>query len=353
MKRASARWAVRAGVVAAVAAGLLVTAAPGFGLSITGAGATFPAPLYQKWAKDYKNATGVSVNYQGVGSGTGIAQIKAGTVNFGASDKPSTRSDLDTWGIVQFPSCVGGVVPIVHIGNIGAGRLKLTGKVLALIYEGNVAYWIDARIKAINPGLSLPKTRIVTVHRSDSSGTSWIFTHYLKAVDSSWPFADMSGKWPGNNTLGEKGSENVAAVVKSRNGYIGYVEYAYAIQAKIAYAQMRNKAGRWVLPSLTTFSAAASHASWAWKSGFSANLVNMTGATSWPITGATYILVRKGQKAYATGHGILAFFNWAYSSTKGKSDTKALQYVQIPPGAVTKIKSMWHANVKAGGKACW
>jgi len=349
MKRTATWW--RAGLIAAVIAGTLVIAAPALALTITGAGATFPAPLYQKWAKDYKKA---NVNYQAVGSGTGIAQIKAGNVNFGASDKPLNKTDkggLDDLGLVQFPSCIGGVVPVVHINSIGSGRVRLTGAVVAQIYKGNIKYWNDSRIQKLQHGLTLPKVKIKVVHRSDSSGTTWIFTHYLKAVDSSWPFADMSGSWP--TGVGQQGSALVANFVKHNNGAIGYVEFAYALQVHVPYAQMKNKAGRWVLPSLGTFSAAATHATYSAKVGFVTNLVNMSGKTSWPITGATYILVRKSQKTYATGHGMLAFFNWAYTSSKGLSDAKNLQYVHIPSSAVSKIKAMWHSNVKAGGKACW
>jgi len=350
MKRTANWW--RVGLVAAVIAGALVVAAPAFALTITGAGATFPAPLYQTWARHYGTA---HINYQAVGSGTGIAQIKAGTVAFGGSDKPTTRADLNSWGLVQFPSCVGGVVPIVHINGIGAGKVKLTGSVLAKIFEGQIKNWNDSRIKSLNRGVALPKNlKIKVVHRSDSSGTTWIFTHYLKAVDpSGWKWADMSGRWPVGT--GAKGNEGVVNFVKgpSYNGAIGYVEYAYAVQSHTPYTQLKNKGGHWVLPRLSTFTAAASHASYNWSNGYVTNLVNTSGASSWPITGATYILVKRSQKSYATGHGVLAFFNWAYTSSRGIGDAKSLNYVPIPKSAVKKIKSTWHSFVKAGTKACW
>jgi len=354
MKRTERWW--RGLVVTAVLVGVLITAAPALGLTLTGAGATFPQPLYSKWAKDYNAATKVRVNYSGVGSGTGIAQIKAGTVNFGASDKPSTPADLNSWGIAQFPSCVGGVVPIIHLtdraGNrIGNGRLKLTGSVLSLIYRGKITKWSDSRITSLNRGLRLPSSRIRVFHRSDASGTSWIFTHYLKAVDSAFPFADMNGAWPVGT--GARGNQGVANGVKTNSGAIGYVEYAYSIQARTPYVQLKNKAGHWVLPSLGTFAAAASHATWSAKAAFVTNLVNMRGTTSWPITGATYILVRKAQKSYSLGHGVLAFFNWGLTKAKGKTDARVLQYVSLPSGAVKKIKASWHTSIRAGSKPCW
>ncbi len=350
MSRASRWWPVRAGIVVAVGVVVLIASSSALAAArINGTGATYPALLYQKWAKGYKTA---QINYQATGSGTGVAQIKAGNVNFGASDKPQTVADLNSWGLVQFPATIGGVVPIVHVGNIGAGRLKLTGAVLAKIYEGKITKWNNSAIKALNPGLALPSTKIVTVHRSDTSGTTWIFTHYLKAVDSSWPFADWTGRWPGSG-IGMKGSALVAQEVKSKSGAIGYVEYSYAVTAHIAYAQLKNRSGKWVLPSTAKFAAAASKASWSASNGFATNLVNMKGRSAWPITGATYILVKKNQANKSIGHNMLGFFNWGWTSKTGKANAAALDFVSLPSGAVTKIKAKWHSSVKAGGSPCW
>ena len=349
MSKAARRWPVRAGVVAAVAVGMLVAASSAFATTtINGAGATFPALLYGRWAHDYSAAR---INYNAVGSGTGITQITNGTVNFGASDKPLTRAALNASpGLVQFPSCIGGIVPIVHLGGVGAGRLRLSGPVLAQIYEGKITKWNDSRITSLNPGLKLSGA-IHTVHRSDSSGTTWIYTHYLQSVDHSWPFADMTGHWPVGT--GMKGSANVANAVKSRTGAIGYVEYSYAITFHIPYAQMKNRSGKWVLPSTSKFAAAAAHAKWAWSNGFTASLVNVKGAAAWPITGPTYILVRRGQGSYATGNAMLKFFNWGFTSKQGIKDAKGLDFVPLPAAATKAIKKVWHSYVKAGSKPCW
>jgi phosphate transport system substrate-binding protein len=351
MSKAARWWPVRAGIVVAVAVGMLAGASSALAATtINGAGATFPALLYGRWAGHYSAAR---IIYNAVGSGTGIAQITNGTVNFGASDKPLTRAVLNSSpGLVQFPSCVGGVVPIVHIPGVSSGRLKLTGPVLALIYEGKITKWSDSRITSLNHGLKL-SGKIWTVHRSDSSGTTWIFTHYLKAVSSAWGFTDMSGRWPGSNAIGMAKSSGVAAAVKSRVGAIGYIEYSYALTANIPYAQMKNKSGKWVLPSESKFAAAASHAKWTWANGFATSLVNTTGASSWPITGATYILVRRSQSSYATGHAMLKFFNWAFTSSRGVSDAKSLDFVPLPAAATKAIRTVWHSLVKAGSKPCW
>ena len=349
-KRSS--W-TKAALIAGIALVVLVAAAPAMALTITGAGATFPYPVYAKWAHDYKAVSGVQINYQPVGSGGGIAAIEAGNVNFGATDAPLTRSDLDAQKLVQFPTVFGGVVPVVHISGIGAGKLKLTGTVLAQIYLGQITKWNDSRIKALNPSVTLPSTAITTVHRSDASGTTWIFTHYLNAVDSAWTWADKSGHWPGSKTVGGKGNEGVSAYVQKISGAIGYVEYAYAIQNHLAYTQLKNKSGAWCLPKLSGFQAAASHASLTWSNGFLVVVVNEPGKTSWPITGCTFILVKRSQSSYAVGHGMLKFFNWGYTSSKGISDAKNLIYVPMTSSAIKKIKAVWHANVKAGSKACW
>ena len=350
MRKAARRWSVRAGIVAIVGVGLLIGSTSAFAaVRINGAGATFPALLYGKWSKGYK---GAQINYNAVGSGTGVAQIENGTVNFGATDKPQTTATLKQYGLVQFPSCIGGVVPIVHVGSIASGRLKLTGPVLAKIFEGKITTWNNAAIKQLNPGLKLPSSKITTIHRSDTSGTTWIFTHYLKAVDPSWPFADWSGAWPGHGT-GMRGSATLAGKVKSVNGAIGYVEYSYALTAHVAYAQLKNASGKWVLPSTAKFAAAAAHASWSSSNGFATNLVNMKGAGAWPITGATYILLKKSQANKTVGHDMLGFFNWGFSTSTGKSDAKALDFVSLPKSAVTKITTVWRSSVKSSGKPCW
>jgi phosphate transport system substrate-binding protein len=347
------RWHVRAGVVAMVAVTVLVGATSAWAKpTINGAGATAPQLLYEQWAHDYSAA---KINYNGVGSGAGIAQITNGTVNFGASDKPLTRAVLDASpGLVQFPSCVEGIVPIVNIKGVASGRLKLSGAVLAKIYEGSITTWNNSAIKALNPGLKLPSAKIYTVHRSDSSGTTWIFTHYLQAIDpSGWHWADMSGSWPGSNTVGANKSAGVAAEVKSLKGAIGYVEYSYAATAHIPYAQMKNKTGKFVLPSLSTFTAAGAHAKYTWSNGFATSLVNMSGKTVWPITGETYILVRSSQGSYATGNAMLKFFNWGLTSAKGIKDARTLDFVPLPSTATKAIKAVWHSKVKAGSKPCW
>jgi phosphate transport system substrate-binding protein len=322
-------------------------------VTINGAGATFPYPLYTAWAGMYKSATGNKVNYQGIGSGGGISAIKNGTVNFGATDAPLAASDLSASGLVQFPMTIGGVVPVVNLSGVGAGRLKLTGAVLADIYLGNITKWNDGRIKSLNPGPNLPSTTIYTVHRLDSSGTSFIWTSYLSAVSSTWKSKVGASKlpsWP--KGVGGKGNEGVAAIVKQGTGRIGYVEYAYAKQSKLAYTQVRNKSGSWILPSLGTFQKAAASASFPASQGFAGSFVN-SGGTSWPITGATYILVKKSNKDYTITHTMLNFFNWAYTSSSAKAKATSLQYVNIPAKTVSAVKSMWHSQVKGGNKAAW
>jgi phosphate transport system substrate-binding protein len=348
------RFTTLAVAAAAAAVALATLAGPAVAAtSVSGAGATFPYPLYTAWAGMYKSSAGTKVNYQGIGSGGGIAAIKAGTVNFGATDAPLTTADLSSAGLVQFPMTIGGVLPVVNLSGITTGKLKLTGAVLADIYLGNITKWNDSRIKSLNPGVSLPATAITVVHRSDSSGTSYIFTSYLTAVSSSWASkvgANKLPSWP--KGIGGKGNEGVAALVKQGSGRIGYVEYAYAKQAHLAWTQLKNKSGKWILPSLSTFQAAASGASFPASQGFVAKMVNL-GGNSWPITGPTYILVKKSNNDYATIHAMMGFFNWAYTNSSAKSKATALQYVNIPSATVTAVKSMWHSQVKAGGKPAW
>lgn len=322
-------------------------------ITVNGAGATFPYPLYTSWAGKYQAKTGVKINYQGIGSGGGIAAIKAGTVDFGGTDAPLTSSELTASGLVQFPMCVGGVVPIVNLPGVGAGKLRLTGPVLAQIYLGQIKKWSDPRIKKLNPKVKLPSTAIAVVHRSDGSGTSWIFTHYLSAVSGTWKSqvgADKSVKWPVG--IGGKGNEGVAALVQQAKGRIGYVEYAYAKQGRIPWAQLKNKSGTWILPSLKTFTAAAATAKYVSSKGFAVVMVN-TGGKSWPITGASFILVKKNNKDYATTRAMLKFFDWDYKNATAKSTATRLNYVSIPTKAVKAVQSVWHKQIKADGKAAW
>ncbi len=351
LKRRSTKLALVAALATMVAA---TVAGPALAVpSVTAAGATFPAPLYQRWAAHFHAA---KINYQPVGSGAGQAAIKAGTVVFGGSDAPLSTSDLSKFGLVQFPSCVGGLVPIVNLQGVGSGKLKLTGSVLSQIFQGTIKTWNNSAIKALNPGVSLPASPILPVHRSDGSGSTWMFTHYLAAVDGGWASKVGSGltvRWPVG--VGYNGSAGVAAAVKQVKGRIGYVEYAYAIQAHIPYVLVRNKAGRYVAPSLSSFAAAASNAKWSAANGFATVMVNASGSSSWPIAGASFVMMKKSTSAasYAAVHGALAYFNFGYKTSTGKADASALKYVSMPSSAVTAIEKVWHSSIKAGGKAAW
>jgi phosphate transport system substrate-binding protein len=280
---------------------------------ITGAGATFPAPLYAKWASDYNKATGVKVNYQSVGSGAGIKQIDSKTVAFGASDMPLKDEELASKGQMQFPTVIGGVVPVINIKEIAPGQLKLNGQVLGDIYLGKITKWSDPAIKALNPSLPLPDAAIAPVHRADGSGTSFIFTNYLSKVNAEWKSKVGEGtavNWP--TGAGGKGNEGVAAFVNRLPNSIGYVEYAYVKQSKMTYAQMQNSAGSFVSPDDTSFKAAAADA--AWSKSFYQILTNQPGKDAWPITGATFILMHKAQDKPAEAAAVLKFFAWAYKN---------------------------------------
>jgi phosphate transport system substrate-binding protein len=354
MRTGKRRFRTLLGLIAAVSVAGAVLAGPALAaITVNGAGATFPYPLYTSWAGQYKAKTGVKINYQGIGSGGGIAAIKAGTVLFGGTDAPLSSSELSSAGLVQFPMCIGGVVPIVNLPGVAAGKLKLTGTVLAQIYLGQIKTWNDSRIKSLNPGVGLPSTKIAVVHRSDGSGTTWIFTHYLSAVSSAWKGqvgADKAVKWPVG--IGGKGNEGVAALVKQAKGRIGYVEYAYAKQSRIPWTQLKNKSGKWILPSLNSFKAAAATAKFSAANGFATVMVN-TGGTSWPITGASFILVKKNNKEYATTNAMLKFFDWDYKNATAKSTATRLNYVSIPSKVVSAVESVWHKQIKAGGKVAW
>lgn len=313
--------------------------------NVTGAGSTFVYPVLSRWAADYKNLTGTEINYQSIGSGGGIAQIKAGTVDFGATDKPLASGELDAAGLAQFPVVIGGVVPVVNIPGLRPGQLKLSGPVLAAIYAGQIKMWNDANIAKLNPGLRLPAKAIVVVHRSDSSGTSFNFTHYLSQVSATWrsgPGEGTSVNWP--TGLGGKGNEGVAAYVKQLPNSIGYVEYAYVIQNKMTYALMRNSAGHFVAPNAKTFQAAAATADWAHAKDFYLVMTNAPGANAYPITATTWVLMYKQPKNPASSQEARKFFRW--SLEKGQKQAAALDYVPLPPTLVKRIEAYMAAEIK-------
>jgi phosphate transport system substrate-binding protein len=316
---------------------------------ITGAGATFIYPLISKWSADYNKATGHKVNYQSIGSGGGIAQIKAATVDFGSSDAPLKPEELAEAGLGQFPSAIGGVVPVVTVPGIGPGQLKLTGPLLADIFLGKVAKWNDPAIAALNEGLALPDSRITVVHRSDGSGTTFNFTNYLSKVSADWKTKvgeNASVEWPVG--IGAKGNEGVANNVANTKGAIGYVEYAYAKQNKLTYTKLVNKDGKIVEPSTESFQAAASGADWSHAAGFYEILTNEPGAKSWPITAATFILLPKEPKDEAAAAEALKFFSWAFA--KGGKAAEELDYIPMPANVVALIKKSWAGVKDASGK---
>jgi phosphate transport system substrate-binding protein len=323
-------------------------------MALNGAGASFPYPIYGQWAHKYNQTTGVKVNYQSIGSGGGIAQIKAKTVDFGASDEPLKPEVLARDGLVQFPMVIGGVVPVINVAGITPGALKLSGEVLANIYLGKVSKWDDAAIKALNPDLKLPSQAITVVHRTDGSGTTFIYTSYLALVSPAWQQkvgAGKSVKWPAPNSVGGKGNEGVAGQVKLINGAIGYVEYAYALQNKMTYAQLKNKAGKFLQPSIEAFQAAAANADWKKAPGFYLLLTDEPGDQSWPIAGATYILIHQEQADAAKAAAMLKFFDWCYRHG-GEMATK-LDYVPLPKNVVEMVEATWAKEVKAGGQPVW
>ena len=323
--------------------------------NITGAGATFPYPVYAKWAEAYKARTGIGMNYQSIGSGGGIKQIKAKTVDFGASDAPLKAEELDKNGLVQFPTVMGGVVPVVNIEGVKPGELKLTGKALADIYLGKISKWSDPEIAALNKGLKLPNSTITVVNRSDGSGTTFIFTNYLSKVSQEWKEKvgnDKSVAWPAPTGAGGKGNEGVASFVQRIKGAIGYVEYAYAKQNKMAYALLQNREGHFVKPDDKSFQAAAAGADWKHAAGFYEILTNEPGKDSWPITGATFILMHKTQANVATAKEVLKFFDWAYKD--GDKLAVDLNYIPMPDEVVALIHAEWKEKIKdASGNAVW
>ncbi|WP_434212054.1 phosphate ABC transporter substrate-binding protein PstS [[Pseudomonas] boreopolis] len=311
---------------------------------ITGAGASFIYPVMSKWSADYANATGNKVNYQSIGSGGGIAQIKAGTVDFGSSDAPLKPEDLAASGLAQFPSVIGGVVPVANVPGLQPGALKLDGPTLANIFLGKITKWNDPAIAALNAGLTLPDLKITVVHRSDGSGTSFNYTNYLSKVSPDWKAKVGEGttvQWPAG--IGGKGNEGVAAYVKQIRGGIGYVELAYALQNKLSYAQLKNAAGRFVQPSDESFAAAAASADWANAKDFYLVITNAPGANSWPITATNFILVRKKAKP-ANLKNTTDFFRWIYAN--GDTQAKQLDYVPLPDSLVQQIEAYWTKSVQ-------
>ena len=332
-------------VAAASAVLVMAAAAQVHAADISGAGATFPAPVYAKWAEAYKAQTGNGLNYQAIGSGGGIKQIKAKTVDFGASDKPLVVDDLNASGLYQFPTVMGGIVPDLNVPGLKPGQLKLTGPILADIFLGKITKWNDPQIAKLNPGLKLAGLPITVVHRSDGSGTSFLFTSYLKMVSPEWASkvgASDSVQWP--TGLGGKGNDGVAAFVKQTVGSIGYVEYAYAKQNNATFALVQNGAGKFPAPVAANFAAAAAGADWTKAPGNYLLLLNQPGANSWPITGATFILVYKKQDNAASGREVLSFFDWAYKN--GDAAAAGLDYVPLPPAVKAMIRKQWVAEVK-------
>ena len=334
---------------AAIAWGL-ASAVPAGAANITGAGATFPYPIYSKWAEAYRAKTGVGLNYQSIGSGGGIKQILAKTVDFGASDAPLEPAQLEKDGLVQFPMVMGGVVPVVNIEGIKPGALRLSGAVLADIYLGKISKWNAPAIAALNPGVKLPDQDITVVARSDGSGTTFIFTNYLSKLSAEWK--DKAGnntsvKWPAG--VSGKGNEGVAAYVQRLPGSIGYVEYAYALQNKMAYALLQNKDGNFVAPDDKTFRAAAANAQWDKAPGFYLLLTDQPGKESWPITGATFILMHKKQDKPENAAIALKFFDWAYEA--GDKLALDLDYVPMPDKVKSTIASSWGEIKDASGKS--
>ena len=311
---------------------------------VTGAGATFPAPLYAKWADAYNKATGAKINYQSVGSGAGLRQIRGKTVDFGASDMPLTDAELAKDGLVQFPTVIGGVVPVVNVKGITPGQLKLTGSVLGDIFLGKITKWNDAAITSLNPGVILPETTIAPVRRADGSGTTFIFTNYLSKVNAEWKAKvgeNTAVNWP--TGAGGKGNEGVASYVQRLPNSIGYVEYSYAKTNKMAHVQMKNAAGNFVSPDDLTFKAAAAGASW--DKTFYQILTEQPGKDAWPITGATFILLFKAQDKPAQGAATLKFFDWAYIN--GDKMAQDLEYVALPDAVKARVRQTW-AEVKDG-----
>ena len=334
---------------AAIACGV----SPAAAVDITGAGATFPFPIYAKWAEAYKAKSGVGMNYQSIGSGGGIAQIKAKTVDFGASDMPLKPEDLQSAGLMQFPAIIGGVVPIVNLEGVAPGAIRFTGPVLADIYLGRIKMWNDKVIADLNPSLKLPADPITVVRRSDGSGTTFLWTDYLSKANPEWKEkvgSSTAVAWP--EGVGGKGNEGVAAYVQRIKGSIGYVEYAYAKKNKMTFASLQNRDGQYVQPEDTTFQAAAAGADWKAAPGFGAILTNQPGKSSWPITGASFILMHVKQEKPQSAMEVMKFFDWALKNGQKMADE--LDYVALPAPLVAQIEDAWKTQIKdAAGKPLW
>jgi phosphate transport system substrate-binding protein len=329
----------------AVAGFLAAAILPAAAMDISGAGATFPYPIYAKWADEYKKATDVGLNYQSIGSGGGIKQIEARTVTFGATDAPLKGEELDKNGLAQFPMVMGAIVPVVNLDGVNPGDLVIDGPTLAKIYMGEIKTWDDPAIKKLNPSAKLPSQAIAVVHRSDGSGTTFNFTYYLGDVSSDWKSkvgSNTSVEWPVG--IGAKGNEGVSNNVGQTKGSIGYVEYAYALQNKLVYTKMQNKDGKVVSPTSEAIQAAAANADWNSVPGYGVILANQPGAGSWPMTAATFILIPKQPQDPAAATEALKFFSWAYA--KGGKMAEELVYVPMPAKVATDVEAMWAKDIK-------
>ncbi len=332
-----------------VAAGMSLAAQAANAADITGAGATFPFPIYSKWAEAYKAATNVGLNYQSIGSGGGIRQIKAKTVDFGATDAPLKGDDLTASGLLQFPAVMGGLVPAINVAGINAREMKLTGPILADIYLGKIAKWNDPKIAALNPGMKLPDSGISVVYRSDGSGTTFVWTEYLSMISDEWKAkigTNTSVQWPVG--VGGKGNEGVSASVKQLPNSIGYVEYAYAKQNKLSYALVQNKAGNFPVPDDTSFQAAAANANWDSAPGFGISLNNEAAPQAWPIVSATFILMHAKPEKPEQSQAALKFFDWAYKN--GDKLATDLEYVPLPEPVKAKVRASWAGITDNSGK---
>lgn len=338
---------------AAIAAGAMFAASAAHAAGITGAGSTFAYPIFARWAAAYHDGGGTEVNYQSIGSGAGIAQVKAKTVGFGASDMPLTVAELDKAGLVQFPAIIGGVVPVVHVEGVAVGALKLSGKLLADIYLGHVRSWNDPALVKLNPGVRLPAEPITVVRRSDGSGTTFIWTDYLSKVSPEWKDsvgAATAVSWP--EGVGGKGNEGVAAYVQRIKGSIGYVEYAYAKRNSMAFALVANREGMYVQPDIASFQAAASHADWKGAPGFHVIITDQPGKATWPIAGATFVLMHRTAADAAGAREALKFFDWSFHH--GQKMAEELDYVPLPARVTAMIAAAWASGIRdAAGKPVW
>lgn len=348
--RSQVRTVSLACLFASVAAALVMPALAA--TTLNGAGATFPEPIYAVWMHKYNELKGVRVNYQGIGSSGGQRQIKAKTVDFGGSDAPMKPEELLEAGLIQFPIVIGGVVPIVNVEGVGPGELKLTNQALAAIFAGEITFWDDPAVTETNPGLALPNEPITVVHRAEGSGTTWIFTNFLDKISPTWHEKIGFGKivpWPVG--VGAKGNPGIAAYVQRVNGSVGYVEYAYAKQNNLSHVMLRNSAGKWVGPTIETFQAAAANADWENAEGYYLVLTDQPGDESWPIAGATFILVHKEQDDADRARAMFGFFDWCYDH----GDDMAIEkdYVPVPGNVVEMVRNTWRADVSVGGEACY